>query len=612
MPDDKKIKISLDDIRDPSVDKELQRQRLEAPGQVSASMHEDNVLPPRREYGRVAAAPAAAPSWGLLYSAVFYTSLAGLAAAILAWLINEYGLQEALSGDASTSPTVQAALFFAVVGAVLGAGLCSVEGIVSRNFQSALASGIIGLLLGFGGGALAGGFGQAIYALGGADKQYVVMALDTSASMKGQPLLELKDSSRRFVSTANPKTCSVGVVTFSTRANVVSDLSGDTAPILPGVGRIEASGETNMAEGIKSAREMLDSKQGRRVILLFSDGMPTVTEGMDVARLLNAELQKRGMSEVDVITEQLRKSGLTLAALAQVPDDRRNELLMMMLIDFLDESGILRKMREEAGAAALKEARAAREAGIEVIAIGTGEADRSFLGQIAGRQGAVLFAASGEISKAFDAAQKLIFKESSATAELSVPSVILRALSWAFVGALLASGQGIATRSGKRMRNGAIGGLLGGLVGGLLFDPLSLWLQRGWASRLVAIGVIGIVTGGLIGLVENLLKDAWLKVLAGHLAGKEFVIYRNPTRLGSSPKSDIYLFKDAAVAPQHAVISSDGRSYFIEDLGTQSGTFVNGARISRQRLRPNDTLQIGTSRLLYSERVARRSSVAGT
>ena len=59
---------------------------------------------------------------------------------------------------------------------------------------------------------------------------------------------------------------------------------------------------------------------------------------------------------------------------------------------------------------------------------------------------------------------------------------------------------------------------------------------------------IGVVTALATALVENAAKTGWLRVLTGLIAGKQFILYRNPTYVGSSPDCEIYLFKDKLVA----------------------------------------------------------------
>lgn len=248
-----------------------------------------------------------------------------------------------------------------------------------------------------------------------------------------------------------------------------------------------------------------------------------------------------------------------------------------------------------------------RADGIELLAVGTGEADEQYLGDLTGDPGRVFYADEPEdISRAFVKARRVLFSGASGEQEVQMTGsqVLVRGLCWGLVGALLGLAQGIALGSLKKLRNALLGGLAGGLVGGLLFDPISTTLQIGWASRLLAIVIIGGLTGLMIGIVEGVLKDAWLRVLKGPLAGKEFVLYRNPTVLGSSPKCEIYLFKDEAVEPRHASISSDGGRYTLKDLGTQAGTHLNDARVTQRPLRKGDRIRIGKTVFQYSEKTS--------
>ncbi len=69
----------------------------------------------------------------------------------------------------------------------------------------------------------------------------------------------------------------------------------------------------------------------------------------------------------------------------------------------------------------------------------------------------------------------------------------------------------------------------------------------------------------------------------------------SPLRIGTSPSSDI-AFDPAAersVAPSHAEIRSDRDAIHIADLGSPQGTFVNGARIQKKRLKTGDRIALG-------------------
>jgi pSer/pThr/pTyr-binding forkhead associated (FHA) protein len=105
-----------------------------------------------------------------------------------------------------------------------------------------------------------------------------------------------------------------------------------------------------------------------------------------------------------------------------------------------------------------------------------------------------------------------------------------------------------------------------------------------------------------MGVVEEMLKDAWLRVEQGALAGKQFVLYKNPTVIGSSPKCEIYLFKDPGIEPRHAAIHVVQNRREIEDLSSPQGTFLNNQSIVRHRLQDGDRIRVGKTVFHYLEK----------
>jgi len=189
--------------------------------------------------------------------------------------------------------------------------------------------------------------------------------------------------------------------------------------------------------------------------------------------------------------------------------------------------------------------------------------------------------------------------------------MLRRSLAWLVAGMTMGLAPGIVLKSKKLAFNGFIGGMIGGLIGGLFFDPINYLTSGGTflegveASRAIGFSIIGGTVGFMIGVVEMLTRDAWLLMTAGPLVGKQFIIYKNPTMLGSSPKCEIYLFKDASIEPNHAAIHTIRDGYEIEDRGSASGTWVNGREMKRQRLRNNDEIKLGEAKFVYLEREKR-------
>jgi len=193
------------------------------------------------------------------------------------------------------------------------------------------------------------------------------------------------------------------------------------------------------------------------------------------------------------------------------------------------------------------------------------------------------------------------------TMPTGLPLLILmmgRSAAWAIFAIPAGIGQGIALREKKVAINGVVGAVLGGLIGGLLFDPISFLLLtadgQAVASRGVGFAAIGCFVGLFVGLVEGWTKTAWLLMRKGPLAGKQFILFKDTTVLGSSPKADIYLFKDDAIEPRHATVVNRGGRFEIEDCNTPDGTYVNGIPIKSHVLSDGDQIVLGKTVLEFS------------
>jgi hypothetical protein len=86
-----------------------------------------------------------------------------------------------------------------------------------------------------------------------------------------------------------------------------------------------------------------------------------------------------------------------------------------------------------------------------------------------------------------------------------------------------------------------------------------------------------------------------LRFISGKYQGGEFPIAADKQIIvGRSSDLDMVLVEDM-VSRKHARIAMQGDQIWIEDLGSTNGTFVNGEKIKRARLKEGDRVLIGTS-----------------
>ena len=182
-----------------------------------------------------------------------------------------------------------------------------------------------------------------------------------------------------------------------------------------------------------------------------------------------------------------------------------------------------------------------------------------------------------------------------------------RAIGWAIFGFLVGTGEGQAQRSKAKTSYGALGGLLGGLIGGSTYERLSTLLRAITHDRELALTVgsavgliiLGACIGSLIGLVEDILRTAWLKVIVGRLEGRTFTLTRKDTRLGKADDCDVLLPGDDDIYPHHAVIEQTQKAFVLRPLAHP--VLVNKQPMGQSHLlKHGDRIQLGKTRLTFN------------
>jgi hypothetical protein len=179
---------------------------------------------------------------------------------------------------------------------------------------------------------------------------------------------------------------------------------------------------------------------------------------------------------------------------------------------------------------------------------------------------------------------------------------ISRALGWAVAGAIVGACPGVAARSRTRIFNGALGGAAGGVAGGWFFELMAL--HAGGGARLGALMVLGAAIGFMVRVVEAARKKAWLVLLEGGPEGKEFIVAKPITTLGSHYKDDVCVAGDRGHPMREALIRREESGYFLEPVPGGRARMNDAEVRGSVRLRHGSTIRVGAGELVFQLRDA--------
>lgn len=128
-------------------------------------------------------------------------------------------------------------------------------------------------------------------------------------------------------------------------------------------------------------------------------------------------------------------------------------------------------------------------------------------------------------------------------------------------------------------------------------------------TRPLAEGIPGYAPPGAVSATETVALGApppsfaWLVIRDGPRAGRLFRVNPSGTTVGRDSRNDIIL-DDEAISRQHAKLRAekgegDEGQFFIYDLASENGTFVNGEKIVKQALEDGDEVVVGRTTLVF-------------
>ena len=88
-----------------------------------------------------------------------------------------------------------------------------------------------------------------------------------------------------------------------------------------------------------------------------------------------------------------------------------------------------------------------------------------------------------------------------------------------------------------------------------------------------------------------------IRIIEGFQSGSEMTIGKEGLLIGRTEGN--LILSENIVSRKHAVLYKQNDSYFIEDLKSTNGTYINNYRITKSVLKPGDIIKIGNTALQF-------------
>ena len=137
--------------------------------------------------------------------------------------------------------------------------------------------------------------------------QVICLTIDVSGSMAGAKLNEVKQAANNFISRRDLSIDTLALVTFSDNASVQVPFTQNASSIASSINSLSAKGGTNFEAAIQRSAGVLQTDSGDKNILLFTDGESTVGNP----------------SNAKTIADNLRGQGIRIFAIATNDADER-------------------------------------------------------------------------------------------------------------------------------------------------------------------------------------------------------------------------------------------------------------------------------------------------
>ena len=170
----------------------------------------------------------------------------------------------------------------------------------------------------------------------------VMLVLDTSVSVWGEPLQHLKEAASAVIGLLTPNDRGA-VLTFSGSLQLRTGWTSDHAQLEAAVSAARATGATSLHDATYAALTLRDDRPGRALVLIFSDGDDTASwlpgqTVIDIARRNDAVVYSVGLRHGEVTRPGYRVDFLS-GIQAKIPNVSETALMEPFLSALAEETG---------------------------------------------------------------------------------------------------------------------------------------------------------------------------------------------------------------------------------------------------------------------------------
>lgn len=102
-----------------------------------------------------------------------------------------------------------------------------------------------------------------------------------------------------------------------------------------------------------------------------------------------------------------------------------------------------------------------------------------------------------------------------------------------------------------------------------------------------------------LGLNSGRKTRSFLEVIKGKETGKIFYLDHEEILVGRHEDCDIEV-EDAEISRKHLRLFTDNKRWFVQDLGSTNGTYVNKLRVDRYMVNPGDKIRVGQTQFRFN------------